>query len=173
MLVRPLAALAVSAALLLAGCGDDDPTPRAADPTPPASTAPATTLAPVLETPEEFVRRWFAVGDAMQNSGDTSAYRLASPECAPCQKFADVVDKYYADGGFIEAGDRSVLSLKFLLQSREKQVVRVKVDTPPTTYATRRGGDVRSFDGGQSTYKLTLERAGSVWQVGSYTEVSS
>ena len=103
MSVRRSAALALAAALVLAGC-QDEPEPRF-EPTPSASSSPTdpeTSEEPQAQTAEEFIEEWVDLHTEMQNTGETDAFLEASSGCRPCNKFADRIGAIYAAGGFVK-----------------------------------------------------------------------
>src|SRR5688500_14938940 len=100
MSVRRTAAALLGIALLLTGC-TDDAEPRF-EPIPSASPSESETSAePEAQTPEEFIREWFAAALEMQNSGRTEPVAELSRDCQPCRDLIGTVESIYESGGSI------------------------------------------------------------------------
>src|SRR3954449_10077033 len=85
--------------LLLSACGGGDDS--VADP--PVSSAPTSspTASTGHESPEHFIRRFYATEMKMENSGRTSSYKALIDGCKPCSSLVKQVRSFYASGGFI------------------------------------------------------------------------
>jgi len=165
LLHRLAAALALP--LALTACGGD---PIAPPPlTPATSTASTPTPTEQPETAEEFIRRWIEAGDAMQNSGDTTAYRALSDRCAPCDSLADRIESIYRRGGEVHTQGLQVLAVS----EKGHLEYDVSADSAPTRYREEVGGAVKRFPGGRVTYLFTLSRVGDEWRVHSFGEYAS
>jgi hypothetical protein len=163
------AGLAV-AALMLAGCTDDaSSTATPADPTSPpttASTSAEPSPTPDDETPEEFVRRWVAEYNAMQNSGDTETFRGISRKCETCIAVADRMDRYYGAGGYVKTDGLTIQTLRVSKPNDKGQrAVTIAVEAAPVEYVEKQGGQVQSLPGGSPTYQLSLTPRGKTWNV--------
>ena len=171
MHVRRALALTVVVPLLLAGCTDDpEPTPKIPDPTTSSPTSPATeTETPEAETAEDFIRRWAAAEARMENTGDTAEYRELSRECKACTDLAALVERWYADGGFIEWGGWRIRGIEPRGDSDVEFVVRVR--SSPTKYKESAKGPLKTFAGGPGAHLLILKRQGSSWVVTHKAEV--
>jgi len=114
MHVRRALALTVVVPLLLAGCSDDEPTPKMPDPPPSSSStpSPSETETAEAESAEEFIRRWVEAGDEMQVTGETAEFRQLSRKCQACGQAADQVEAIYASGGSIDFDGTRVGLLK-------------------------------------------------------------
>ena len=163
---RTIAAL-VGAALLLFGC-TDDPEPRFEPTTSPSPSGSETSAEPEAQTPEEFIREWFRVGTAMQNTGDTAAFRSLSDDCQPCETFADDVEEVYKAGGYISIESERLLDVK---QLGSGDYV-VKVRSSPTEFRESSDAQVDSFPGGVNTYQVTLAERNGSWMLSDYLDRS-
>lgn len=168
MPVRALA-LFVVVPLLLAGCSQDVPTPQFQDPTP--SATPTASQAPERESARDFIRRWAEAEAEMENTGQTEEYRALSTGCRACADLADLVEKYYRAGGYVHWDGWDIRSVTRRGRSDDPSYL-VKVVSAPTTYATRAGGDAKSFPGGKGLHLLTLRPVERGWIVIDKSEVS-
>ena len=109
---RHLAYAAVAAVLALAGCGGDDPTPRVADPTPPASVSASPSASAAVEkeawemkTPGgaiAFAELWVSEFSTAFSTGDTATLvAMSEKSCTTCQSFIDLINEVYEAGGSI------------------------------------------------------------------------
>ncbi|MBS2936565.1 hypothetical protein KDN32_02275 [Nocardioides sp. J2M5] len=173
MHVRRALALTVIAPLVLAGCSDGDPE---AEPTPKmpetSSSSPTPTESETVEaeSAEDFIRRWAATEAKMENTGETAEYRQLSADCEACVDLADLVEKWYAAGGFIEWDGWRVLEIKESSSRSSDFMVRVR--SSPTRYKESARGPVKTFDGGPGAHRLVLRREGASWVVTHKSEVS-
>lgn len=160
------AALALSACLL-AGCGHDDPKPKFAHSSePPTVTPTSTSAAPKPETAEQFIRRWTAVSDKAQQTGDTATLRrLDGPDCESCKSLAEEVDKIYRNGGVIKYTGSTVLSI----HRRGHNEFVVKQRAPITRLRRSKDGPWQSIPGGVVTFFFELNHASTGWVVADYS----
>ena len=171
MHVRRALALTLAVPLLMAGCSEDpEPEPKMPDPTP-TSSAPSPTESETAEaeSPEEFIRRWASAEAEMENTGDTTEYREMSVGCRACTDLADLVEKWYAAGGFIKWGGWKILAIEVRDDSAAEYVVRVR--SSPTKYKESAKGPVQTFDGGPGAHLLRLRSRGESWVVTRKAEV--
>lgn len=166
---RRLLALVVPL-LLLAGCGAD-PDPKVA-PTPsvPVSTS-ASPAAETADTSEQAIQQWSTLEIEMQNSGDSSRYRRATPDCAACQKFADLIDGYYAAGGYVRISGQVLTTIAALSSSGNRSAFKVSVDPEPTEFLRSAGSEVQHLPGDPLVFKVTLERSGGGWVMRDYVQL--
>ncbi|TNM45158.1 hypothetical protein FHP29_04960 [Nocardioides albidus] len=167
-----LALTAIVATLALGGCGDDDTEPG--DPTstwtptgtmeaPTSPTADPLTEAPADETARQFIRRWVALGNQMQATGETAGFlATAGPDCTSCHKFAKKVERIYRNGGYIRGGTDQIIAMQ--AESDTQWVVTLVAK--PTEYAETPGGEVKSFDGGTHRSRVYLAHIDGRWIVG-------
>lgn len=115
-----VAAGAVTLALSLAACSEDEPEPEVG---PTESTSSSTPDTSPTEPPEKeawekntragavaFVKHWIAVFNDAQDDGDVAELRaLSSPKCVTCNNFADRAEAIYKDGGFYKSKGWRVL----------------------------------------------------------------
>ena len=167
MSVRRTVAALVGAAFLLAGCSGD-PEPRF---TPTASPSESeTTAEPQAQTPEEFIEEWVALQRDMQNTGDTEEFLAVSQGCESCEDAARLIDQFYAAGGFVETDGRTVLGIRTVQRNR---VYEVRVRSAPTRYKETASSPLKSFPGGFTTYRVTLQQRGDQWILTDELEVST
>lgn len=170
MHVRRALALTLAVPLLLSGCSEDEPTPKIPDPTTSSPTpTPDETETPEAESAEDFIRRWATVESEMENTGETSEYRSLSDGCRACADLADLVEKYYAAGGYVEWSGWDIRSIK--PRGNSDLVYVVKVQSAPTRYAEKAGGKEKGFEGGPGEHLITLEAVGASWVVADKSEV--
>ncbi len=111
-----LAALVMGIAVT--GCtGDEpqpDPTPIVASPTesPSESPTPSESAPPEAESAKDFIRRFVAVQNEAQVTGDVKEYRSLQRKCPPCMSLADRVESIYADGGWIKTDGWKIRAIR-------------------------------------------------------------
>lgn len=175
---RPRVATLVAAlacALAFAGCSDDetDPgdamstwTPSGTVETPSATPTESLTEVPKDETAKQFIRRWVALSNRLQETGDDTAFlAVAGPDCEPCHAFAKRLVKIYENNGYVLGGTEHVVSLR--PESRTQWVVTLSAE--PTEYVESKGADPKTLPGGQYKSRMYLARVNGHWIVG-YTE---
>lgn len=166
-------AAAVVLAATLVGCEEGDPEPKISPGSSVSPSPTASSAAPEEESPEAFIRRWAQLETEMQNTGDTSAYRAVTAACQPCTRTADLVDEFYSAGGFIRTDGRTVESLRRLGVAKDAVSYQVRMRSAPTEYKERADGELRTFPGGVSDYRVELVRKRSEWHVRDYAELAS
>lgn len=172
MSVRRHAAALLAAALLLAGCSDD-PEPRFQPTETPSPTESSSTAEPEAQSPEEFVREWFELSFQMQNSGETEAFRAASKDCATCNDIADRVDDIYGAGGMIRLASQEILKMELGARSRTIKQYEVHVLTSPTLYREAEGTKPERYEGGRTSYTVTVAmNSAEQWQMESVQAAS-
>lgn len=175
LIARALAtvvALALSASLAACGGEDDDASapisPGAPSVSGSASPSGATagdelTVAPPGETAEQFIRRWFALVNHVQATGDTAGFlEVSGPDCDSCQSFAAKLKKLYAAGGTNRGGQEQVLELT---SETETQWV-AKLRAEPAEYEASKGASTQRFEGGIHRSRLFLVKYEGRWLVG-------
>jgi len=123
--VRRIALAALALPLLLAGCADDEPVPKAPDPSTPTTSVTETAVEPAeptlppeaegkgIKAAEAFVRYYFAMVDSARLTGDTQDLRrIALQTCASCEGVANVIDRVHDNSGSIDGGDQTVLQIQ-------------------------------------------------------------
>ncbi|HWJ65858.1 MAG TPA: DUF6318 family protein [Nocardioides sp.] len=171
-----LATAALAGILLLSGCSDDGP--DAGDPmstwTPtgtiesssPSPTDPLTTAAQG-ETAREFIERWVALVDKMQQTGDTEAFLdLAGPDCRSCRRMADNVSQVYGDGGRIDT-DGSRISR---VQHDGGDQWSVTLVGSPTTVFDKDGKPSTRLPGGRYQLLAFIVKADGNWTMGEFQD---
>ncbi|WP_295656672.1 DUF6318 family protein [uncultured Nocardioides sp.] len=128
-----LAAAAVLAPVLLAGCGGNEPEPQLPDTAPsPSSTPSASPAAEATQEPtlppeaegndeaaaEAFVRYYWDAVDYAQLTGDLKALKkLSLPSCASCNSGNEYVSNMYANGGSLQGVDYTVNRVRLAKRS--------------------------------------------------------
>ncbi|WP_435771855.1 DUF6318 family protein [Nocardioides sp. SYSU DS0651] len=168
--------LALAAALVLAGCADDgepaEPestwTPTSTPEAPSTSPAAADSLTdpPKDETPRQFIRRWVALGNHIQRTGDPAPYlAVAGPDCTSCRDFAKQVKQIYDNGGSIETEGERIVSIT---READYQWV-ITTRSGPTRYRESTDGPLLRLPGGKSRSRLYITKVRGQWIVG-FTE---
>lgn len=151
----------------LTGCSaPTEPVPRSAEP----SVGP--TKGTKQETAEQFIRRWNDEQREMQK-GDTTKYRKIAGECESCMRTADSIDEFYAAGGYVKTEGRSIVWWRKLGKTAGGTIYQLRVSSAPTEYTTRKGAPVQTFDGGQVTYELLLNRRDGRWALSDIWQIPS
>jgi hypothetical protein len=170
MHVRRTLALSLAAPLLLAGCSDEAaPAPKMPDPPSSSTPSPTESEEPDVESAEEFIRRWADVEAEMENTGETAEYRELSSGCKACMDLADLVERWYSAGGFIEWQGWTIQRVEPRGGSQTEFVVRVR--SSPTKYKESARGPIKTFDGGPGAHLLVLDEKGESWVVTHKAEV--
>jgi hypothetical protein len=164
---RTFAGLLAVPGLLLAGCGGDS---SVADPPVRSSpTSSATSSPPAHETAEHFIRRWAAEDTRIQQTGDTKRFREMSQGCRGCIRLANLVDRIYANGGFVRTRGWRVIKI----DSAGNQTYELYVRSAPTTYANSNSSPVHHLPSGPAHFQLKVARSEDEWRVTSLVQVSS
>lgn len=168
-----LAALVMGIALT--GCNGDepqpDPTPIVASPTESrsASPTPSDSATPEAESAKDFIRRFVAVQNEAQVTGDVKEYRSLQRKCPPCMSLADRVEAIYADGGWIKTDGWSIRKI----ERNTKDDYYIDVTSAPTKYRESASAQVKSFEGGRRRHHIFLRETGDSWLVTEVLQVSS
>lgn len=169
MHVRRALALILAVPVLLAGCSDDEPAPTPKIPEPTSSSPTPTEAAteePEAESPEEFVRRWVAVGDEMQTTGKVAEFERMSRNCQACAQVVAQVKSIYASGGSIELSGTKVAQLKRVAPT--PPTFHVDLNTPETVIRSSSGAVDQRLPAGVGKYLLTLNGKPGRWYVAAY-----
>jgi hypothetical protein len=169
MSVRRTLAAALAAGVLLAGCSDDpEPTFE-----PPASPSPSesesSSAEPEAQSPEEFIREWFALAVAMQNTGNTSDFLKLASGCDGCQNLADRVEEIYAAGGKVRIKEMEVRSVKKLPGRAYSVVVRASA----TKVQPKVGGETQTLAANTNEYRMFIRQDGTSWTMTDYFDTPS
>lgn len=154
--------------LLFAGCSgggepSTDSTPTSLPPMS-SSVSSSDTASARAEAPEDFVRRWVDVSNAMYLTGDTTRFRALGRSCPDCDRIAATVDRIYSAGGEVQWEGWTIRS--FEREGRPgTHAYRYLVDSAPTRYRESSSGPWMSLGGGRSVQLIVLEPDGSSWQV--------
>lgn len=160
--------------IILAGCSNDAPAPRALrssgstdavdSPTPPKSPSSAGP-----RTPTAFIRHWVVVKNKMFDSGNTDNFRALSQRCIGCNQLADEIDKIYRDGGYVRSRGWDVVSLELLKRVSHGTVFDLVVDSAPQVYKTSRNGSVMRYPGDASQrWRIQVRMQGAGYSVGRF-----
>lgn len=168
MHVRRTLALTFAVPLLLAGCSDEaQPTPKMPDPTTSSSTpSPTESETPQAESAEDFVRRWQALGDEMQQTGKVNEFKAISRGCQACDGLIRTVQEIYGDGGSIDFAGSEITMLKQVGDS--PPTFHLDMKTPKTTVRDAQGAVKDEYPAGTGKYVVTLAVQGQGWRVAHY-----
>lgn len=163
-----VAATLLATACLLTGCGEGESAEPIFSPTPTASTPaePATSAAPEQEDPRDFIRRWRAASDDMQNSGDTSGFRsLYLPSCSNCEALADSVDEVYGAGGSISFDGSEVIWIR---AGENRFHYSARITNGSAIVVPHQGAAKEVYPPGGSTMDIALRPKRDTWVIVSY-----
>lgn len=171
MLVRRTAAALLAGALLLAGCSDD-PEPRFEPTESPSPTESETSAEPQAQSPEEFIREWVSLHADMQNTGETDRFLMISPKCSACVELADLVDRYYAAGGYIKTAGWTLRSLERTSRTGNTLEYQADIDSAKTMYAEAEGAQQETLPAGNGRELFVVEKASDGWRMSEIAELS-
>jgi hypothetical protein len=165
----------------VAGCSDDsepdvaEPTATTSTPTSSAPTSlPPTTNAtsePETESAEEFIRRYAEAEALMENTGNAQPYLELTDTCSSCEGLVRTVSGYYREGGSVQWDGWKIRKIE--KYNGSKTEFAVTVDSPPTIYRERAGGQEKRIEGGRVTYILSLIKEGRSWLIDETAQLSS
>ena len=159
-------AAALAAPMVLAACGGGGDS--VANPPISSATSSSPTKPPKHESPEHFIRRFYAAEKAMENTGATRAYEGMTRACKPCSALVSRVHSIYNSGGFIHWGGLTIRSI-----TTSGHTYTVSFDARPTKYRETQSGPIKSLPGGVSTDLLTLRQSSHGWTVTARARTSS
>ena len=168
MSVRRTWAALAAAALLLASCSDD-PEPRFEPTESPSPSESETTVRPEAQTPEEFIREWFELAVAMQNTGDSEGFLAVSDDCGACRDLSKSVNRIYLAGGSVSVRSMEVTSVRDL-PGREFSVM---VDASETKLRERAGAELQTLPANSNEYRMFLRPVGDSWVMTDYLDTPS
>ncbi|MDN5744532.1 MAG: hypothetical protein L0H31_05345 [Nocardioidaceae bacterium] len=169
-LLRTIAALAAVAALT-AGCDDgtgdippyEEPThyPVTGSPSPTTSNDPLTDP-PKDETAKQFIKRFFALGDRMQATGETAALlEVSDGQCDSCKNLARRVRKIYRGGGSITVTPSRVVGIQHAGGDQWKFALL----PGKNSYILRPHGKKVKLTADRASYKAYLAKDSGKWSM--------
>ena len=174
MVLRSLAALAVSLVLLVS-CTNDDPDPILAPSVSPTPTSdepsPTKTASEEPESPEEFIERWVDLSNDMQISGDTKAYLEISKDCRPCVSVATDVAGIYAADGFVDTRGWELIELDQGEKVEQHIDFDARVKSNPVTLKRSAGASLMKLPGGPIGIRFGLTLVDNRWTMTELAEV--
>jgi hypothetical protein len=158
---------------LLAGCGEDEPTPKFEKPSssPTASPSPDEPVKPTppaamegddVEAAKAFVEYYFEIWDYAVTSGDVRALeKLALPSCSTCATVTDMLRKAAKNDAIITGGEHVVRRAGFNPPSQQSGTSIFQGNAKVSnTRQTIEGSGVEGLDGsypsGTVTYGMVL-----------------
>jgi hypothetical protein len=156
-----LAAL-LAPAMLLTACGGGT---SVADP--PVFSPSASSSAPPppkRETPEEFIRRFTAVSNALEMGGDATAFLDLTRRCSTCNKLARQITEARTHGGFYRSRGWTLQRVRPFVHG-DAGAVDVDVRSAPTAFKMSSTAPVRHYTGGLLSFRLAIRRWSSGWRV--------
>lgn len=174
---RHLAYAAGAAALALAGCGGDDPTPQVADPTssPSVSASPSASAAVEKEAWEKkteagaraFIERWIEIFNESRSSGETQALSsVSTADCETCSNFVVLIDRIYGDGGSVVTDGWEVTQFADSVDdSAGRLVIPISVSQAPQELRESAGSEVQKNPGGRTGFVATVTWQSGGWQM--------
>lgn len=169
---RTLAAALAAPLLLLAACGGGD-TSIADPPISPDPTTSSPTQQPHRETPEHFIRRFYAAEKTMENTGKTDAYRTLVKGCKSCVSLTKEVERFYTDGGYVKWGGLRIESIRPYPSQDGGRTFKVEGIAKSTTYKTSGSASPSQLDGGPTTELVTLSKSDTSWLVSNFAKLGS
>jgi hypothetical protein len=175
--VRRPGLLVVTAVLAVAltGCDGGEPEPEFTDevasspstPVSPTEPSPSEAFDPTQETAKEFIRRWIRLSNQVQRTGETDEYRRITRGCKECDSFATHMERIHRDGGFVRTKGERVRSMRH----EGGPSWRVEVESFPTVYRESRDGQRGTFEGGDISYLVTIDKKKGEWRLTYYGEI--
>lgn len=173
MHLRRALALSLVVPLLLAGCTEEEPTPKLPDPTTSSATpTPEETETAEPESAEEFIRRWVQANTEMQNTGDVAAYADLSRKCTSCIRTVERIKQIYADGGYVKTKGWVLRDVVDRSGTTGGPVLDLDIRSSPTEFKENAGAEIQNLSGGEIVMRVRLNR-GAPWQVLRLTQVPS
>lgn len=175
MHLRRALALSLAVPLLLAGCTEEEPTPKIPNPTTSSATPTpeeTETAEPESESPEDFIRRWISVNTDMQNTGNVAPYKDLSRKCKPCIRTANRVEQIYQDGGFLRTEGWILKKTIDMTGADGAPIYDLEIKSSPTEFKETARGEVERYAGGNIVMRVRLNSA-APWQVIQLTQVPS
>jgi hypothetical protein len=152
-LLAAASALAAPLLLALSACGDDNSVAN-----PPIQSGPASssTHSAQPESPEHFIRRFYAAEKAMENTGRTSEYRRLAASCRSCTSLSHDVAAFYSAGGYVRWAGMRIQTIRPYSKSQQGQTFAVKGVAAPTRYKSSSNASVQTLTGGPTTELVTV-----------------
>lgn len=166
-----LTATLLAVACLLAACGGGETAEPIFTPsTSNTSTSPSPSTTD-QEDPEDFIRRWRAASDNMQNSGDTSRFRsLYLPSCSNCEALADSVDEVYGAGGSISFDGSEVIWIR---AGENRFHYSARISNGSARVVPHQGAAKEAYPPGESTMDIALRPRRGTWVIVSYAPLAT
>lgn len=164
-----ITATLITATALLAGCSGQAAEPKfSPTPTSTSPTEPTSSSTPEREDPKDFIRRFVAAGDEMQNTLVSSEYRsMFTKGCQNCISFADLIDKIADEGGSVDFEGTKVLWIR-----GSGQQFKYRIRSGSTDYTERHNSELIHLDGSEVTNAITLTRKGEEWAVAYFAQIA-
>ena len=163
----------VTAGLLLAGCGADDPEPKfEAEPSPSTSVSPSPgpSATPASDSPEALIRRWVEELNAAQVDGHVDAY-LALSRCGACVTFANRVKGVYDSGGYIKTDGWTIRSISSMGRSGKSAAYKLRILSAPSEMRETSKASVQHLEGGPRTLQVLLIRRNGAWHLDDFLDM--
>lgn len=168
-----LAALSFLFALPACSSSDDEPSADASPEISVPSSNTSTTPEPKPETAKQFIRRYEAVIEDMQNTGDTKEYRAMTRGCSECRQLEKTVREIYANDGSIKFEGARITGMQRSGGSTRQPIYRVTLQAGSTTIKESPNAQEQSLKGGQSIFQWTLRRTPKGWLIADSGELPS
>lgn len=158
-------------ALVPVGCGGSaDVTAPPSTPPPVVSSGPTSPTASAKpESAKAFIRRWVAVTDAMESSGDTRTFdALSGPGCRSCASLKALIAKIYSNGGVVQASPTKIISIK----EKPGNAYQVREQNKPSRYRDSAAGAWKQLKGGRLTELYTLGGTPGNWRMAQFGQLA-
>lgn len=175
MLVLARSVVAVASLVSLAACQESTPQPSSGPtgaPTVAESRAvavpgPDTEPEPEQESPEQFIRRYMAVSDQAQVSGNFVEYKkVVTSDCESCANYMRLVKKVYASGGSVQFDGTQIL--RFVDSPEGGTWFDFDFRVGDAIVVDEHGREVNRYPAGESRTAVHLQRSGKSWKVHAY-----
>jgi hypothetical protein len=141
--------------------------------TPPQSHPNSSSSVAQSQTPEEFLRAWFASVDHMQVTGETAEFEALNANCPPCERLIKKVSEIYAGHESIKTQGTRVVSIKRIHRDGNLITFEVTTESAPTVILDRYGANKEKLGGGRSRGHFEVLQTRSALKMRYYTELAS
>lgn len=144
-------------------------TPSAARPTPTEGSGPPLPVKAKEMTPSgaaTFALHWAKTSDYAAHSGDTEPLKVLSDSaCKPCQRFIELYESTYSEGGWIKGGDQSFKDVELRGDPQDKVFVYAAVSRKVGKFKPSRADSARVEPKGSDDLVYTVAWKDGRWKM--------